>query len=162
MRPHLPLVPIDERRIDGHKADPAAHAERREEIGLAQTDDGNVGRTANLQETRLLEMPNDECVISRAFRFQSVADGLRGATEFRERVKMLVGRVETMDLEFDTGAGDQVEQVLQPLDVRRLFDRMDEALVPHAGGTGWFSHGRAFERMDAAAGASSDSACCGR
>ena len=40
MSHHLPLVPIDERRVDGHKADPAAHAERREQIGLAQTDNG--------------------------------------------------------------------------------------------------------------------------
>ena len=97
-------------RIDGHKADPAAHAERREEIGLAQADDGNVDRAANFQEAGLLEMPNDERVISRAFRFQRVADRLRGATEFRERMKVLVGRVEAVDLEFEIGAGDRIEQ----------------------------------------------------
>ena len=135
-------------RIDGHKADPAAHAERREEIGLAQADDGNVDRAANFQEAGLLEMPNDECVISRAFRFQRVADRLRGATEFRERMKVLVRRVEAMDLEFEIGAGDRIEQSLQPLDVGRLLDGVDEALVPHAGGTGRFSHVRPFGWMD--------------
>ena len=160
--PHLPLVPIDEPRIDGHKADPAAHAERCEEIGLAQADDGNVDCAANFQEAGLLEMPNDERVISRAFRFQRVADRLRGATEFRERMKVQVGRVEAVDLEFEIGAGDRIEQLLQALDVGRLLDGVDEALVPHAGGTGWFSHVRAFGRRDAVAGASSDSACCGR
>ena len=141
---HLPLVPIDEGRIDGHQADPAAHAERGEQIGLAQPDDGNVDRAANFQQAGLLEMPDDEGVISRAFRLQRVADGLRGAAEFRQRMEVLVGRVETMDLELEIGAGDRIDQSLQPLDVGRLLDGMDEALVPHAGGTGRFSHMRAL------------------
>ena len=53
-------MPFDERRIDGHKADPAAHAQRREEIGLAQADDGDIDRAANFQEAGLLEMTDDE------------------------------------------------------------------------------------------------------
>ena len=162
MGPHLPFVPIDERWIDGHKSDPSPHAERREKIGLAQTDNRHVDRAANFQEAGLLEMPDDKCVISGAFCFQRVADGLGGTPEFRQRMKMLVGWIETVDLEFEIGAGNRVDQALQPLDVGRLLDRVDEALVPHAGGTGRFSHVRAFGWWDAVAGASSDNACCGR
>ena len=107
-------------------------------------------------------MPDDKCVISRAFGFQRVADRLRGATELRERMKVLVGRVEAVDLELEIGTGDRIDQSLQPLDVGRLLDGMDEALVSHACGAGRFSHVRAFGRMNAVAGASSESAWCDR
>src|SRR5262245_62165352 len=52
----------------------------------------------------------------------------------------MVGRIEAMDLEPDAGTGGCVEQRLQPLDVGRLLDRMDEALIPQPGGTGRFGH----------------------
>ena len=55
-------------------------------------------------------MPDDERVISGAFRFQRVADGLRGTTEFRQRVEMLVRRIEAMDLEFEIRAGNLIER----------------------------------------------------
>ena len=85
--PHLTLVPINECRIDCHKAESTAHAERCKNIRLAQSDDGNVDRAADFQEPRLLEIADDEGVISCAFRLQSVADRLRGAAEFRQRMK---------------------------------------------------------------------------
>src|SRR5262249_4767306 len=81
-----------------------------------------------------------ERVVSCALRVQSVADGLRRAAEFRQRMEEVVGRVEAMDLEPNVGTGGCVEQCLQPLDVGRLLDRMDEALIPQPGGTGGFGH----------------------
>jgi hypothetical protein len=122
---HLPLVPIDERRIDGHQPDPAAHGERCQEIGLAQTDDGNVDRAADFEQPRLLEVPDDETRhIRRAPPPGRWRDHLRGATEFRERMKVQVRRVEAVDLELEIRAGDRIEQLLQPLDVGRLLDGM--------------------------------------
>jgi hypothetical protein len=44
-----------------------------------------------------------------------------------------VGRIEAVNLEADTRARDSVEQRLEALHIRRLFDRMDEALVPDPG-----------------------------
>src|SRR5262249_45785824 len=82
----------------------------------------------------------DERVVSCALRVQSVADGLRRAAEFRQRMEQVVGRVEAMDLEPNVGTGGCIEQCLQPLDVGRLLDRMDEALIPQPGGTGRFGH----------------------
>ena len=130
MRPHLALVPFDERRIDGHETDPAAHAQCREHGRLAEADHRDVERTADFQQARLLEMADHEGIIASLFGFKRVADRLRGAAEFRQRVKQMVGRVEAMDLEPDAGTGHGVQQALQPFNVRRLLDRMDEALVP--------------------------------
>jgi hypothetical protein len=45
-----------------------------------------------------------------------------------------------MDLEPDVGTGGGVQRRLQPLDVRRLLNRMDEALIPQPHGTGRFGH----------------------
>ena len=140
VRLHLPLVPIDEDRIDGHEAEPAAHAQRRKQIGLAQANHGNVQRAANFQKARLLEMADDECIVARALRLERVADRLRGAAKFRQRMEVMVGRIEAMDFEPDAGTGGRVQQRLQPLDVGRLLGRMDEALIPDAGGTGGFGH----------------------
>src|SRR5262245_47914526 len=67
---------------------------------------------------------------------QSIADGLRRAAKFRQRMEQVVGRIEAMDLEPDAGTGGCVQQRLQPPDVGRLLDRMDEALIPQPGGTG--------------------------
>jgi hypothetical protein len=55
-------------------------------------------------------------------------------------MEQVVGRIEAMDLEPDGGTGSRVEQRLQPLDVGRLLDRMNEALIPQPGGTGRFGH----------------------
>ena len=85
-------------------------------------------------------MTNDEAIVSLALRFQSVADGLRGAAEFRQRMEEMVGRIEAMDLELDAGTGGCVQQRLQPFDVRFLLDWMDEALIPQPGGMGRFGH----------------------
>ena len=145
VRPHLPLVPIDENRIDGHEADAAPHAQRCKKICLAQADDGDVDRAADFQKAGLLEMPDDERVVARTFRLQRGSDGLRGATEFRQRVKEMVGRIEAMNLEAEAVAGGRVEQALQPLDVRRLLDRMDKALIPKPVRTGRLSHRRPFQ-----------------
>ena len=75
-----------------------------------------------------------------ALRVQSVADGLRRAAEFRQRMEEVVGRIEAMDLEPDARSGSRVEQRLQLLDVARLLDRMNEALIPQPRGTGRFGH----------------------
>src|SRR5262249_5135574 len=75
-------------------------------------------------------------VVSCALRVQSVADGLRRAAEFRQRMEEVVGRIEAMDLEADAGTGGCVEQCFQPLDVGRLLDPMDEAPIPQPRGTG--------------------------
>jgi len=52
----------------------------------------------------------------------------------------MIGRIEAMHLEADVGTGGCVERRLQPLDVRRLLGRMDEALIPQPGGTGRCGH----------------------
>jgi len=107
---HLPLVPLDEPWIDGHKADPAAHAvSAANRLASPRPMTGMSTRAADFQEAGLLEMPDDECVISGALRLQRVADGLCGATEFRERMKVLVGRVEAVHLEFEIRGSDRVE-----------------------------------------------------
>jgi hypothetical protein len=71
---------------------------------------------------------------------ERVADRLRGAAEFRQRMEEMVGRIEAMDLEPDVGTGGCIQRRLQPLDVGRLLGRMDEALIPQPGGTGGFGH----------------------
>src|SRR5215470_19972278 len=88
----------------------------------------------------LLEVTDDEGVVSLTLRVQSIADGLRRAAKFRQRMEQVVGRIEAMDLEPDAGTGGCVQQRLQSLDVGRLLDRMDEALIPKPGGTGRFGH----------------------
>src|SRR5262249_7381680 len=100
----------------------------------------DVDRTADFQKAGLLEVTDDEDVVSLALRVESIADGLRSAAEFRQRMEEVVGRIEAMDLEPDAGTGGCVQQRLQPLDVGRLLDRMDEALISQPGGTGRFGH----------------------
>ena len=136
VRSHLPLVPFDEDRIDGHEAEPAPHAQRRKQGRLAQADDRDIERAADFQKAGLLEVADDEGIVSRALRLQRVADRLRGAAEFRQRVEQMIGRIEAVDLEPDAGTGCRVQQTLQPLDVGSLLDRVDEALIPQPGGTG--------------------------
>src|SRR6266566_9756374 len=99
-----------------------------------------VGRRSTPTQAGFLEVTDDEGVVSCPLRVQSVADGLRRAAEFRQRMEEVIGRIEAMDLEPDAGTGGCVEQRLQPLDVGRLLDRMDEALIPQPGGTGRFGH----------------------
>src|SRR5262245_12359332 len=85
-------------------------------------------------------MPDNEGVISRALRFERVADRLRGAAEFGERVEEVVRRIEAMHFEADAGSGHRLQQRLQPLDVRSLLHRMDKALVPQSGRARRLSH----------------------
>jgi len=140
LRVHLSLVPVNEHRIDGHQSEPSPHAQRRQQIGFAQSNHGDVEGAADLQEAGFLEMSDDEAVIARALGFECVADRLRGAAEFRQRMEKVVGWVEPVHLECDAGRCGRVEQRLQALNVRRLLDRMHEALIPQPGGTRRFSH----------------------
>ena len=89
-------------------------------------------------------MANDEGVISCTLRFERIADGLRRAAEFCQRMKMPVGRIKTVDFELNVGPGCLVEISLQPLDIGRLLDRMNETLVPDSGGTGCCGHERSI------------------
>src|SRR5262249_37613691 len=108
-RSHLPLVPVDENRIDGYQTKLASHAQCRKQRRLTETNHGDVDRTADFQQARLLEVTDDEGVVPCPFRIQSVANGLRRATKFRQRMEEVVGRVEAMDLESDAGTGGCVE-----------------------------------------------------
>jgi hypothetical protein len=110
--PHLPLVPIDEDRINGDQAQSACHRARREQIGFTEPDHRDVQRSANFQEARLLEVADDEGIISCAFGLERVADCLRGAAEFRQRVEEMIGRIETVDFELDAGTGNRVQDTL--------------------------------------------------
>ena len=141
VRPHLALVPGDEGRVDGHEADAAAHAQRREQIGLAETDHRNVECAADFQKARLLKMADDKGVVTVALRLDGDADHLCGAAEFRQRMEKMIGRIEAVDFELHAGACGRIECRLQPLDIGRLFDRMNEALIPDARGTGRFGRG---------------------
>ena len=62
-------------------------------------------------------MTDDESVVSRAFCLKSVADRLRGAAEFRQRMDIMVGRFEAANLEFDAGRSRCIKQILQLFDV---------------------------------------------
>ena len=112
LRVHLSLVPVNEHRIDGHQSESPPHAQRCQHVGFAQSDHGDVEGAADFQEARLLEVSDDEGVIARALGFECVADRLRGAAEFRERMEKVVGRVESANLEFDAGRCGGVEQRL--------------------------------------------------
>ena len=94
---------------------------------------GMSTRAADLQETRLLEMADDEGIVAGALCFECIADGLRRAAKFGQRMEMSVGRVEAMHLEPRRRDRDMVEKSLQALDVRRLLDRMNKALIPDPG-----------------------------
>jgi hypothetical protein len=152
VRSHLPLVPVDEDRIDGHETKLAPHAQCREQRRFTETDHGNVDRAADFQQAGLLEVTDDEDVVPCPLRVQGIADGLRRAAELRQRMEEVVGRIEAMDLEPDAGTGSRVEQRLQPLDVGRLLDRMNEALIPQLGGTGRFGHALSPSVNDASPG----------
>ena len=107
---------------------------------LTETNHGNVDRAADLQQAGLLEVTDDEGVVPRPLRVEGIADRLRRAAKFRQRMEEVVRRIEAMDLEPHAWTGSRVEQRLQPLDVGRLLGRMDEALIPQPGGTGRFGH----------------------
>ena len=107
-----------------------SHAERGEQVGLAEADDRDVDGAADFEQPGLLEVADHEGVVARLFRLQRVADDLRGAAELGQRMEGVIGRIEAVDLEAHARARDAVEQRLEPLYIRSLFDRMDEALVP--------------------------------
>jgi hypothetical protein len=73
---------------------------------------GDVEGAADFQEAGFLKVSDDEAVIARALGFECVADRLRGAAEFRQRMEKVVGWVEPVHLEFDAGRCGGVEQRL--------------------------------------------------
>jgi hypothetical protein len=81
-------------------------------------------------------MADDESIVSRAFCHQSIADRLRGAAEFRQRMEQMIGRIEAVYFEPVTLTGHRIQETLQPLDIGSLLGRVDEALVPQPGGRG--------------------------
>jgi hypothetical protein len=85
---------------------------------------------------------SDEAIVARAFGFQSVADRLRRAAEFRQRMGQVVGRIEAVDFEPDIGPGHRIQHPLQPLHIGSLLGLVDEALVPKPCGRRRLSHGR--------------------
>jgi hypothetical protein len=140
MRGDLALVPVDERRVDGDEADPAGHGQGGQQARLAEPDHRNVDRAADLQQSGFLEMADDEGVIAGAFGFQRVADRLRRATEFGQRMKVPIRRIEAVHFKAHVRRSGLVEKCLQPLDVRLLLERVHETLVPDFFGMGWFGH----------------------
>src|SRR5215472_10267265 len=132
---YLPLVPIDEHRVDGHKAKAPSHAQRGQKCRLAQSDHRYIDRAPDFQKTGLLEMADDEGFISCTLGLQSVADRLRGAAKFRKRVKKMVGRVQAVNFKPDARTGCPIQQTLQPLDIGSLLGRVNEALIPQPGRT---------------------------
>ena len=101
---------------------------------------GNIHRAANLQQPRFLEMADDECIISGALRLKRIADGLRRATEFGQRMKMPVGRIEAVDLEVDAGARGAVEKGLQAARCKAPARAGERSFDTKYGGTGRFVH----------------------
>src|SRR5271155_892849 len=87
-------------------------------------------------------MADDERIIARPLRLERIADYLRRAAEFGQRMKISVGRVETMDFEPVAGTGGAVQKRLQPPDIGCLFLRVNKALIPNPGGTRRFGHMR--------------------
>src|SRR5687767_8836984 len=87
-------------------------------------------------------MANDKGIVSRALGLDRMAYDLSRAAKFGQGVEMTVGRIEAVDFEADGRARDRVQKFLHPLEVGRLFDRMDEALIPDAGEMRRFGHGR--------------------
>src|SRR5262249_49346462 len=83
VRSHLPLMPVDEDRVDGHETKLAPHAQCCKQCRFAETNHGDVDRTADFQKAGLLEVTDDEGVVSLTLRVQSIADGLRRAAKFR-------------------------------------------------------------------------------
>jgi hypothetical protein len=130
VHPHLSLVPGDEDRIDGHEAQPMSHAEGGEQVGLAEADDRDVDGAADFEQPRLLEVADHKSIVAGLFRLQRMADDLRGATELGQGMERVGGRIEAVNLEADARIRDTVEQRLEPLYIRSLLDRMNEALVP--------------------------------
>jgi hypothetical protein len=85
-------------------------------------------------------MADDKSVIARALRFDGKADHLGGATQFRQRMEKMIGRIETVDFEPHARAGGAIESGLQPFYVKapvrpdgRSFDtrcERDETCLP--------------------------------
>src|ERR1700733_1982160 len=136
VRHHLALVPGDEARIDGHETDTAAHGERSQQVCFAEPDYWYVQCAADFQKTRLLEMADDERVVAGTLRFDGVTDYLCRAAEFRQRVEVTIGWVKAVDFKLDIRRCNLIQIRLQPFDIRRLLDRMDEALIPDSSRSG--------------------------
>jgi hypothetical protein len=102
---YLALMPINENLIDGDKSDRPAHAHGGQHARFPEADHRYLQRATHLQETRFLEMADDEGVVPGTLGFECVADGLRGAAEFSQWMEMSIGRVKAVDLESNAGAG---------------------------------------------------------
>ena len=64
-------------------------------------------------------------------RLKRIADGLRSAAKFGQRMEMPVGQMSTVNFELRPGTGGMVKKGLQALDIGCLFLRMDKALIPN-------------------------------
>src|SRR5262249_34494134 len=112
----------------------------REQCRFTETNHGDVDRTADFQKAGLLEVTDDEGVVSLALRVQSVADGLRRAAEFRQRMEEMVGRIKAMDLEPDARTGGCVEPIWPAVHGRPRVERLGEGLITQPDRTGRFRH----------------------
>src|SRR3569833_1531539 len=125
-------MPTDENRVDRHEAELTAHTQRSKEIGLSEPNHRDVQHAAHFQKAGLLKMTDHECIVTRTLGFQRMADDLGGAAEFRQRMEMPVGRIETMHFKHGAWCSGRIEEALEPFNVRRLLGGMDEALIPDA------------------------------
>src|SRR5262249_4893092 len=69
-------------------------------------------------------------VVALTFCRKRRADCLRGAAKFRQRMEVVIRRVEAMDFELRAGRRQLRERLFEPRDVGRLFGGMNEALIP--------------------------------
>ena len=98
--------------------------------GLAETDDRNIDSTLALDQPRLLEMTDDEGVVTGFFRGQGVADGSIGAAKLGDGMEIPVGRHEAHDIERHASRCYLREACAETIHVWRLFGGIDEALIP--------------------------------
>ena len=63
-----------------------------------------ISTAPRISSTRLLEMPDDEGIVAIALCFNSVADHLRRAAEFRQRVEVTIGGSRPWTSNFISGA----------------------------------------------------------
>jgi hypothetical protein len=85
-------------------------------------------------------MPDDERGKPLRLGAQCGADRRLGAAEFRQRMKMPVGWGQAMHVDLDAGCRQRLKARAQPVDIRRLFDRIDEALIPDPRASGRVGH----------------------
>jgi hypothetical protein len=97
---------------------------------LAKPNDGNVECATTLGQAGLLEMPNDERIVTGPFSFDAGADRLLGAAELGDRMEEPVWWRDAMHIDDDAWCSQQAQAIAQPVHVSRLFGGVDEALIP--------------------------------